>query len=93
MRRAGLANLSQPAMAALLQSVVGKWGAMLVNAGLIISVVGAWLSWTMFAGQLPYEAAKEGSFLRFLRRKTKMVRQSIHYYLLTFVLKSLCFHI
>ncbi len=62
MRRAGLASLSQPAMAALLQSVVGKWGAVVVNAGLIISVVGAWLSWTMFAGQLPYEAAKVGTF-------------------------------
>jgi len=62
MRRAGLASLSQPAMAALLQSVVGKWGAIVVNAGLIISVVGAWLSWTMFAGQLPYEAAKVGTF-------------------------------
>lgn len=71
MRRAGLANLSQPAMAALLQSVVGKWGAMLVNAGLIISVVGAWLSWTMFAGQLPYEAAKEGSFPKIFAKENK----------------------
>lgn len=62
MKRAGLSQLGQPAMAYLLQSVVGKWGAVVVNAGLIISVVGAWLSWTMFAGQLPYEAAKEGTF-------------------------------
>ncbi|MGY5339831.1 arginine-ornithine antiporter [Levilactobacillus spicheri] len=71
MRRGGLANLGQPAMAYLLQSVVGKWGAVLVNAGLIISVVGAWLSWTMFAGQLPYEAAKEGSFPKFFAKENK----------------------
>lgn len=62
MHRAGLANLGQPAMASLLESVVGKWGAIVVNVGLIVSVVGAWLSWTMFAGQLPYEAAKAGTF-------------------------------
>ncbi|GHP14855.1 arginine-ornithine antiporter [Lentilactobacillus fungorum] len=62
MSRAGLSHLTQPAMADLLKSVVGEWGSVVVNLGLIISVVGAWLSWTMFAGQLPYEAAKEGSF-------------------------------
>ncbi|ANZ61786.1 arginine-ornithine antiporter [Secundilactobacillus paracollinoides] len=71
MQRAGLAKLTQPAMADLLQSVVGKWGAVVVNAGLIISVVGAWLSWTMFAGQLPYEAAKEGTFPKIFAKENK----------------------
>ncbi|PWG01062.1 arginine-ornithine antiporter [Levilactobacillus bambusae] len=71
MRRYGLAHLSQPAMAALLKSVVGEWGAVLVNAGLIISVVGAWLSWTMFAGQLPYEAAKQGTFPKWFAKENK----------------------
>ena len=71
MSRAGLSHLSQPAMAELLQSLVGKWGAMVVNGGLIISVVGAWLSWTMFAGQLPYEAAKEGTFPKIFAKENK----------------------
>ena len=71
MSRAGLAHLTQPAMAELLQSLVGKWGAMVVNGGLIISVVGTWLSWTMFAGQLPYEAAKEGSFPKMFAKENK----------------------
>nr|AAO83381.1 arginine/ornithine antiporter ArcD1 [Oenococcus oeni] len=71
MRRSGLANLSQPAMAYLLKSVVGSWGAMIVNLGLIVSVVRAWLSWTMFAGQLPYEAAKKGSFPRLFAKENK----------------------
>lgn len=46
MSRAGLSHLTQPAMADLLESIVGKWGSAVVNLGLIISVVGAWLSWT-----------------------------------------------
>lgn len=71
MSRAGLSHLTQPAMADLLESIVGKWGSAVVNLGLIISVVGAWLSWTMFAGQLPYEAAKEGSFPKMFAKENK----------------------
>lgn len=62
MSRTGLQHLTQPAMAQLLESLVGKWGAVLVNLGVIISVLGAWLSWTMFAAEVPAEAAKDGSF-------------------------------
>jgi arginine:ornithine antiporter/lysine permease len=60
--RPELAGLDQPAMASLLQYVVGPWGATLVNLGLIISVSGAWLAWTMFASELPYQAAKTKTF-------------------------------
>lgn len=62
MSRPDLANAAQPAMAAVLESMVGKWGAVLVNAGVIISVLGAWLAWTLFSIELPYHAAEEGTF-------------------------------
>lgn len=51
MTQAELAALDQPAMAYILQDVVGTWGAVLINAGLIVSILGAWLSWTMFPGE------------------------------------------
>jgi arginine:ornithine antiporter/lysine permease len=57
-----LAALGQPAMATLLQHIVGSWGAVLVNIGVIISIAGAWLAWTMFAFELPYQAALKGTF-------------------------------
>ena len=57
-----LAALGQPAMAGVLEAVVGPWGAVLVNIGLIVSVVGAWMAWTMFAAELPYQAAKKKTF-------------------------------
>lgn len=60
--RPELAALGQPAMAALMESVVGAWGAVLVNIGVIISIAGAWLAWTMFAFELPYQAALRGTF-------------------------------
>ncbi len=40
-------------MAQILAYIVGDWGATFVNIGLIISVLGAWLGWTLLAGELP----------------------------------------
>ncbi len=57
-----LAKVGTPGMAAVLESVVGSWGAMLVNIGVIVSIFGAWLAWTLFAIELPYRAAKDGTF-------------------------------
>jgi arginine:ornithine antiporter/lysine permease len=60
--RPELAALGQPGMAALLESVVGSWGAVLINIGVVISISGAWLAWTMYATELPYQAAKTKTF-------------------------------
>ncbi|HMQ97058.1 MAG TPA: basic amino acid/polyamine antiporter [Candidatus Nanoperiomorbaceae bacterium] len=46
------------AMAQILESVVGSWGGALVSIGMIISVLGVWIAWTLFAIEIPYEAAK-----------------------------------
>lgn len=71
MSRTGLQHLTQPAMAELLKDLVGPWGAILVNVGVIVSVLGAWLSWTMFSAELPYQAAKDGSFPKFFAKENK----------------------
>ena len=71
MSRPELAGLEQPAMAALLKSIVGSWGAALVNTGVIISILGAWLAWTMFAFELPYQAALRGSFPAVFKKVNK----------------------
>jgi len=42
-----LAGIGSPAVGEILQAKVGSWGVYLMNAGLAISVLGAWLSWTM----------------------------------------------
>ncbi|OUJ19559.1 hypothetical protein CBI45_13930, partial [Corynebacterium kefirresidentii] len=38
-----IADLASPSMAQVLEHIVGHWGSVLVNIGLIISVLGAWL--------------------------------------------------
>ncbi len=47
-------------MADVLEKVVGPWGSVLVRIGLVVSVAGAFLSWTLFAAEIPYRAASEG---------------------------------
>jgi len=59
-----LAGLPVPSMAGVLESLVGKWGAALVSAGLVVSVGGAFLSWTMLCAEIPFVAAKDGAFPR-----------------------------
>jgi len=57
-----LADLKVPSMAGVLESVVGSWGAAIINIGLIISVGGAFLSWTLLCAEIPYTCGKDGTF-------------------------------
>jgi arginine:ornithine antiporter/lysine permease len=63
-----IAELRQPSMAGVLESVVGDWGAAFVSVGLIISVLGAYLAWTLMAAEVLFVAAKDDDMPRFLRR-------------------------
>lgn len=56
--RPDLAALRQPSMAGVLEHIVGRWGAIFISIGLIISVMGAYLSWTLLAAEALYSAAK-----------------------------------
>lgn len=56
--RAELAELRNPSMAGALEVVVGRWGNVFISVGLLISVLGAYLAWTLFAAEVPFMAAK-----------------------------------
>ena len=62
MHRADVAGLANPSMAYIFEEIVGPWGATFINLGLIISVLGAWLGWTLLASEIPYLAGKEKLF-------------------------------
>jgi arginine:ornithine antiporter/lysine permease len=54
-----LAALKNPSMAGVLEAVVGPWGAILINLALVVSVIGAFLSWTLLAAEIPHVAGNE----------------------------------
>jgi arginine:ornithine antiporter/lysine permease len=69
--RPDLAALRQPSMAGVLESIVGRWGAVFISLGLIISVMGAYLSWSLLAAEVLYSAAKNGSMPRVFATENK----------------------
>jgi len=67
--RAELAQMRNPSMAGLLNRLIGSWGDMVIALGLIVSVSGAYLSWTIMAAEVPMLAAGNGTFPRSLAKQ------------------------
>ncbi|MEV4340451.1 basic amino acid/polyamine antiporter [Streptomyces sp. NPDC049590] len=65
---AEIAALRQPSMAGVLEAAVGTWGRVFVGVGLIVSVLGAYLAWTLMAAEVLFVAAQDDDMPRFLRR-------------------------
>jgi arginine:ornithine antiporter/lysine permease len=63
-----IADLRQPSMAGVLEAAVGDWGKVFVSIGLIVSVLGAYLAWTLMAAEVLFVAAKDDDMPRFLKR-------------------------
>ena len=59
-----LAGLKVPSMAGVFEPLVGTWGAALINLGLMISVGGAFLSWTLLCAEIPFTCGRDGTFPR-----------------------------
>ncbi|PLT30617.1 arginine-ornithine antiporter [Peribacillus deserti] len=92
-----LAGLKNPSLAYVLEAAVGEWGAALVNIGLVISVLGAWLGWTILAAEIPYIAGKEKVFPSFFSKENRHSSPSrslflsnllIQLFLLTFLISD-----
>jgi len=58
LQRVEIAGMRQPSMAQVLEAVVGHWGAVFVSVGLLISVLGAYLAWSLICAEVLFTAAK-----------------------------------
>lgn len=61
-----LAKLRNPSMMGLLEHLVGTWGALLISVGLMISLLGALLSWVLLCAEILFVAAKDRTMPKFL---------------------------
>lgn len=66
-----LGGLKVPSMAGVFEGLVGPWGAALINLGLILSVGGAFLSWTLLCAEIPYSCGRDGTFPRWFGAETR----------------------
>ena len=58
LHRPEIAGMRQPSMATVLEAVVGHWGAIFISVGLLVSVLGAYLAWSLICAEVLFAAAK-----------------------------------
>jgi arginine:ornithine antiporter/lysine permease len=71
LERADIAGMRQPSMASVLEAVVGPWGGIFVSIGLVVSVLGAYLAWSLICIEVLFAAAKSGDMPRIFARESR----------------------
>ena len=66
-----LATVDQPSMASVLESIVGHWGSIFIRVGVVLSVLGAYLAWTLMSAEILYIPAKTDDMPKFLARTNR----------------------
>ncbi|MEM7172541.1 MAG: basic amino acid/polyamine antiporter [Pseudomonadota bacterium] len=66
-----LGSLKDPSASYVLKQIVGNWGAIFMNLGVLLALLSCWLSWTILVAEVPHEAAKDGVFPRALAKANR----------------------
>ena len=64
-----LAALKNPSMAGVLAHAVGPWGTLLISVGLVVSLLGGLLAWTLLCGEILFAGARDQSMPSFLKKE------------------------
>src|SRR6516162_5969602 len=62
--RASIAGVANPSLAGALELAVGHWGAVFISIGVLISVLGAYLAWSLICAEVLFAAAKSNDMPR-----------------------------
>jgi arginine:ornithine antiporter / lysine permease len=69
--RPEIAAMGQPSMAGVLAAVVGPWGAVFISIGVIVSVLGAYLAWSLVCAEVLFVAARTADMPRLFGTENK----------------------
>ncbi|MBA8839647.1 MULTISPECIES: basic amino acid/polyamine antiporter [unclassified Ochrobactrum] len=58
MPQSAIAAVQQPSLASVLETVAGHWGAVFISIGVLVSVLGAYLAWSLICAEVLFAAAK-----------------------------------
>ena len=72
--REDLAALANPSMAGVMEAIVGPWGRVFVSIGLLISILGNYLSWSLLAAEVLHSAGKSSTMPAFLAQENQQRR-------------------
>jgi arginine:ornithine antiporter/lysine permease len=71
MPQSTLKEVQQPSVAGVLGHVVGPWGVIFIGFGLIVSVLGAYLAWSLIAAEVIWSAARTKDMPAVIARENK----------------------
>jgi arginine:ornithine antiporter/lysine permease len=71
MPQSALKEVAQPSVAGVLGHVVGDWGVVFISIGLIVSVLGAYLAWSLIAAEVVWSAARTKDMPALLARENR----------------------
>ncbi|MGL4849290.1 MAG: basic amino acid/polyamine antiporter [Clostridium sp.] len=66
-----LINVQTPALGGILKYTNGTWAEIMINIGVVISILGAWVSWTILTVETPMMVSKDKMFPKFLGKVNK----------------------
>ena len=66
-----ISKMAPPSTAAVLMDLIGNWGSVIMNLGVIIAILSSWLIWTVMLSQLPFAAAQSGTFPKIFAKENK----------------------
>jgi arginine:ornithine antiporter / lysine permease len=69
--RADIALMRQPSMAAVLGALLGPIGSVFIGAGLIVSILGAYLAWSLICAEVLFAAARTGTMPRIFAQQNE----------------------
>ena len=69
--RDDLAALANPSMAGVMEAIVGPWGRVFISIGLLISILGNYLSWSLLAAEVLHSAGESGTMPAVLARENR----------------------
>lgn len=87
MLRPELGALRNPSMAGILAAIVGPWGAKFISAGLIISVLGAYLSWSLLCAEVLWASAQNNTMPKIFATENKNKAPSAAIWLTTITIQ------
>ncbi len=56
--RAAISGVANPSLAGALELAVGHWGAVMISIGVLVSVLGAFLAWTLIVAEVMFAAGQ-----------------------------------
>ena len=75
--QAELAEIANPSTAGVLEKVIGKSGAWIMNVGLLIAVLSSWLSWTLIVAEIPLAMSQNQNFPKVFQKENQAGSPSV----------------